>query len=158
MRWFSKTPTEHQEQKTVIEWAEAMRIELPEAGLIFAIPNGGMRPQTVRYNRKGRMVRYSAEGRKLREEGTKAGVPDLFLPVSRQEWKGLFIELKTKTGSVSLEQQIWIGKLTVQKYAVTVCRGADEAIDTIKRYLTDPSWAPSKRRKIKIGKPAKVKS
>lgn len=151
MRWLSRTPTEHQEQKAVIEWAEAMRIELPDAGLIFAIPNGGMRPKIVRCNRKGRMVRYSTEGRKLRLEGVKSGVPDLFLPVPRWEWNGLFIELKTETGVVSFEQQIWIGKLTVQKYAVIVCHGADAAIDAIRRYLTDPSWAPAKKRRKSNG-------
>ena len=74
--------SEHYEQALVIQF---MRRNYPEV-LIFAIPNGGQR--------------NAATGARLKAEGVVPGVPDLFIPA----W-GLFIEMKTLTGKVSLEQK-----------------------------------------------------
>ena len=52
---------EHQEQKTLIKWCE---YKGHPYNLIFAIPNGGQR--------------HKAVAAKLKAEGVKSGVPDLF--------------------------------------------------------------------------------
>lgn len=143
MRWKSLRPTEHQEQAVVIEWTLTVHATMPEASLIFAIPNGGMRPQ--RFNaRKGRFI--SSEGKKLKAEGVKSGVLDLFLPVPRNEWHGLFIEMKRIGERTSPNQDAWAKLLSEQGYAVCICQGADSAIAGIKGYLSNPRWAPFRDR------------
>ncbi len=58
------------------------------------------------------------------------------LPVARNGYHGLYIELKRqKGGTVSETQKSWITALAEQGYKAVVCRGADEAIGTIKEYL-----------------------
>ena len=142
MRWRSLIPSEHQEQVAVMQWADSMQHKLPEVRLLFAIPNGGVRPKFKLFKKDG-IVTFSPEAAKLKAEGVKAGVPDLFLPVARQEWHGLFIELKRiKNASLSLEQDEWIGKLTAQCYAVAVCRGSEDAINAISGYLMHSTWSP----------------
>ena len=130
----SKTiyPSEHSEQVATIDWAELMSNRHPELKLIFAIPNGG--------------ARHPATGKKLKAEGVKKGVPDLFLPVPRATYMGgrlggryrmgLFIELKRRKGSTtSKEQKWWHEKLRGQGYRVEVCKGAEEAIAVLSDYL-----------------------
>lgn len=73
-------PTEAQEQATLFSWAEMQSGRRPELRLLFHIPNGGSRGK--------------AEAARFKMEGVKPGVPDLFLPVPRGPWHGLFIELK----------------------------------------------------------------
>lgn len=66
----------------------------------------------------------------------KAGVPDLFLPVSRDGYHGLFIELKRQAGGrVSDEQKEWIQELRDQGYRVEVCKGWEAAAGVLKNYL-----------------------
>ena len=145
MRWSSRIPTEHQEQVTVMQWAHAMYLIFPEACLMFAIANGGLRPQRLT-EKKGELRQYSPEGKKLRAEGVKAGVPDLLLPVARHGYHGLFIEMKRQGGSMSHEQASWFGFLTAQGYAVCVCRGADAAIKTISEYLSkENQWCANEK-------------
>jgi hypothetical protein len=127
-RWKTLIPTEHQEQAAVIDWADKVHASLPDACLIFAIPNGGLR--------------YLSEGRKLKLEGVRSGVPDLFLPVPRPGWHGLFIEMKRINGKTTITQDIWAKLLREQGYAVCVCKGAGEAIREITGYLTRARWAP----------------
>ena len=64
------TGSEHEEQVALFEWAEWNKRQYPELELMFAIPNGGQRHVVV--------------AKKLKDEGVKAGVPDIFLPVARQ--------------------------------------------------------------------------
>ena len=67
----------------------------------------------------------------------KPGVPDLCLPVARGGYHGLYIELKRAVGGIlSDEQKWWIDELKSQGYAAIVCHGAEEAIRTIKEYLS----------------------
>lgn len=89
---------------------------------MFAIPNGGFR-------NKATAVR-------MKRTGTKAGVPDIFLPIASHGFHGLFIEMKrTKGGSVSQAQRDTMGRLTHEGYCCKVCKGFEEARVTIIDYL-----------------------
>lgn len=103
-------PTEAQEQTAVFNWATVMERRWPELRLIHHCPNGGSR--------------NAREAHNLRMQGVKAGIPDIFLPVARGGWHGLYIEMKRrKGGRVSVDQQRMILALRAQGYKVEVCRG-----------------------------------
>ena len=115
--------SEHEHQKKVIAWAEIRSIQIPELRLLFAIPNGGHR--------------YKAVAAKLKAEGVKAGVPDIFLPVPRGLFHGLFIEmkpLKPKRNPLD-KQKWWLNELSKQGYDTYCCRGHHAAITVIQGYL-----------------------
>ena len=117
-------PTEEAEQAAVFEWATLMQPQFPELSLLFHIPNGGWRAP--------------ATAAKLKAQGVKPGVPDLFLPVARGGFHGLWIEMKRRSGGkVSPNQRDWIMELTYQHYRAEVCQGAEEACDLIYKYLTE---------------------
>ena len=108
---------ESQEQQALFEWAAYQ----PGLELMHHIPNGGKR--------------NPREATRLKREGVKAGIPDIFLPVPRQGWHGLYIEMKAQGGRLSKAQKDMHQKLSDQGYAVVVCRGCDEAIETVKKYM-----------------------
>lgn len=116
---------EHQEQTTLMRWAEYQSKKLPELALLFAIPNGG--------------ARHPAVAGKLKAEGVKAGVPDLFLPVPRNvqgiAFNGLFIEMKAGRNKPTMAQIEWHVRLSQQGYRVSVCYGWEAARDLITEYL-----------------------
>ena len=115
-------PSEHDEQASLFREAMLRSRLDPRWGLLLAIPNGGMRSK--------------ATAGKLKAEGVRAGVPDLFLPVPCGLAHGLWIELKrSKGGRVSPEQEGWARALIEQGYIVSVCYGADEAIHVMRDYL-----------------------
>ncbi len=116
--------TENQEQAAIFEWAALMERKYPELRLLFAVPNGGYRPPKT--------------AAILKATGVKSGVPDICLPVPRGEHHGLYIELKRrKGGALSANQRIWLNALTEQGHMAVCCKGADEAIRTIERYLKE---------------------
>lgn len=116
------TPTESEEQQTLFQWAAMQCGKYPELALMFHIPNEGKRSWAV--------------GGRMKAEGLKSGVPDIFLPVPRGQWHGLFIEMKrTKGGTVSDCQKLWLHDLRKQGYLTEVCRGWEEAARRIKSYL-----------------------
>ena len=116
-------PSEHEEQKTLFEWAAYHARQYPELYLLFAIPNGGLRsPKT---------------GARLKAEGVKAGVPDLMLPVARGGYHGLFVEMKAGRGRATRVQRVWADMLAAEGYRVALCRGWEEAARVILAYLQD---------------------
>lgn len=116
-------PTEDEEQAMLFSWADLEGGVMPELRLMFAIPNGGWRAK--------------ATAVRMRDTGTKSGVPDLFLPVARHGCHGLFIEMKRiKGGRLSPNQTAWIEDLTHQGYRCAVCHGFDEAQKEILDYLS----------------------
>lgn len=118
------TPTEAQEQTAVFNWAAVMVRRWPELRLLHHIPNGGSR--------------NAREAHNLRMQGVKAGIPDIFLPVARGGWHGLYIEMKRrKGGRLSDEQAAMLEALREQGYCAWVCKGANDAIDLITEYLSD---------------------
>jgi hypothetical protein len=117
-------PTEAQEQTTLFQWARMMEGRWPELRLIHSIPNGGSR--------------HPVEAVHLKQQGVKAGIPDIFLPCARGQYHGLYIEMKRrKGGRLSDEQRAMIEALRAQGYKAEVCRGWEEARDTICEYLRE---------------------
>ena len=118
------TAHEDAEQATLFTWAGMKSGQRPELRLLFHIPNGGSRGK--------------AEAARFKAEGVKAGVPDLFLPVARGPYHGLFIEMKRqKGGKVSDAQKEWIAALIDQGYLAVVCYGWKDAAELIEDYLDE---------------------
>ena len=115
-------PSEFEQQKHIFKFAELMERQYPELRLLNGSLNG---------------VRLSkAQAGKAKATGMKAGYPDIFLPVSRCGYHGLFIELKKDTKSkVRPEQQEWLSNLRGQGYFAGVCYGADKAKEIIIKYV-----------------------
>lgn len=118
----AKCASEHYEQKAVVQWANVQSTRHPALSLLYAIPNAAKRS----------VVTASI----MKAEGMKSGVPDLCLPVARRGYHGLYIEMKKKNKSSTSDNQVWwIEQLNKQGYMAVICKGADEAIKTIKWYL-----------------------
>lgn len=116
-------PTEAEEQVSLFEWIHAMSGKYPCLELAFHIPNGGSR--------------NVIEAVHLRDQGVKAGVPDIFIPVSSGGFHGLWIEMKRrgKGTVISFDQDMWIKRLNMQGYVAGVCYGWDAAAKIIIKYL-----------------------
>lgn len=98
-------PSESEEQIGFLEWFESSF----QGVRIFHIPNGGHRAISV--------------GKKMKAEGVKPGVPDLYIPA----WK-IWIEMKrAKGGKLSSEQEEWHDYLTAIGDTVIVGMGAKDA-------------------------------
>ena len=113
-----KTISEHDIQVQVVQWFD-MRYK-KYSGRLFAIPNGGKRHVVV--------------ASKMKKEGVRSGVPDLFLPVPSGKYHGLFIEMKSAKGRVSIEQSRFLTAVSENDYSAHICYSADDAIDKIKGY------------------------
>lgn len=113
--------SEHSLQAAVTSWAAEMAVEIPELRLLFAIPNGGYRPAVV--------------GARMKAEGVKAGVPDMFLPVARGDFHGLFIEHKIAGRKPRKNQDWWIDHLSEEGYHVAVCYTLEQSVATLTDYL-----------------------
>lgn len=113
---------EHEHQKALFIWwaLEAGRRGI-NPRLMWATPNGGFR--------------HMAEARRLKAEGVRAGVPDVFLAIPAQGYHGLFLELKDPKGRVSPDQKGMLETLRASGYACCVCFGWDEAQEAIEGYL-----------------------
>jgi hypothetical protein len=127
-------------QRQLIRW---WRSYCPSFGvpefLLMSIPNG--------FNGDAR------RGSVMKAEGLRRGAPDLFLSVPQKDrnqgrsdnecyadWlsdlHGLFLELKTPTGRLSPEQEVFHQRLTEQGYKVVVVRSLEEGIREITDYLS----------------------
>jgi hypothetical protein len=97
--------SESAEQIGFVNWFEANF----QGVRIFHIPNGGHRAISV--------------GKKMKAEGVKPGVPDLYIPA----WK-IWIEMKrAKGGKLSDDQVDWYDYLTGIGDTVIIGRGAKDA-------------------------------
>ncbi len=114
--------SEHDLQVALINYCDTMKLIYPDWGLIFAIPNGGFR--------------NIIEASRLKKEGVRAGIPDLFLAVPNCGFSGLFLELKNgKKGKISKSQDYWLKTLSNKGYQIVIAYSLDEAIKAISDYL-----------------------
>jgi len=115
---------EHKSQVALFKWAAFAKVQYPELKLMFAIPNGGKR--------------HKAVAAKMKREGAKAGVLDIFLPVARHGYHGLFIEMKAPKGKLTDLQKDWLKDLIGQGYFCQAAYSCDEARKILEAYLTKP--------------------
>ena len=113
---------EHREQVHLIRWADiVMADQHPNAGKLFAIPNGGHRNKQVAH--------------KLKEEGVRAGVLDLFFPEARGGYFGLWIEMKVRPNRPTPEQLARIKQHLDDGYYAAVCYSHEQAQTLLLWYL-----------------------
>lgn len=114
--------TEDQEQIALFRWAAYQEGRFPELRCMFHVANGG--------------YRTPIEAARFKAMGVKAGVPDIFLPVARSGYHGLFIELKRANGGrLSDAQRGWLEALRRCGYYAVMCHGWETARDVITDYL-----------------------
>jgi hypothetical protein len=112
--------TESQDQQLLIKWFDLQypKVQPP----LFAVPNAGKMPVWV--------------GARFNREGRRKGAPDLLLLVPRGGFNGLAIEMKIlKGGKVSPEQTEFLNALAENNYMSVVCKGFEQAKETITAYL-----------------------
>lgn len=140
-KYAADNPSEHGQQVAIFMWAALPEIaqQFPALEYMFAIPNGGLRDRIT--------------ASRLKAEGVKDGVPDIFLPapmkIQNQDTKwiswtnccGLFIEMKRpatqtqKAGRLSDAQGVFATYLTHVGYVVATCYGFEEARAVIVAYM-----------------------
>lgn len=114
------------EHRVQVQALTALALAFPYArDRIFAIPNGSHRNIIT--------------AKKLKAEGVRAGVPDLFLPMASSRFYGLFIEMKvgepTKT-YLAAHQKKERDDLLASGYAYAVCRSACDLLFVVEKYLS----------------------
>lgn len=122
----AKSNTESAHQKALFAQA-ALRLEMfPELRWMHHIPNGGSRSAVT--------------AAKLKGEGVRAGVWDVFLPVARGGFHGLYIEMKApgKINNLSTVQRQFRDDITAQGYHMEVCDHWETAWQAVFIYLTQP--------------------
>lgn len=119
--------SEHQHQVALFKWARMHEKAYPEMRLLYAIPNAAKRSKR--------------QGAYMKAEGLKAGVPDVCLPVARQGFHALYIELKRprtatqRAGTVSDAQSGMLDGLNQEQNLAIVCWGWEEAAKAIIDYV-----------------------
>lgn len=127
------SPLERDEQSRIVSWAHTIGI-LRWPHLAIDHPDGLRFPLKANINE--RKVKPHV-GRFLKAQGALSGWTDLEVPVSRDGFSSLCIELKRikPRGTVSPAQKAVIKWLNNNGHLAIVCYGADEAIRAIEEYL-----------------------
>ena len=128
---------EHQIQVGVFQWIDLQKEIYPALKNAFAIPNGGSRNEI--------------EAKNLKDEGVRAGVPDICLAYPSNGYHGLFIEHKTEKGKLTKDtpikdkqgrikhiregQETWFKRLSGCGYKCEVSRSIEQSILITKNYL-----------------------
>ena len=116
------TQWEYMEQCAVFQWAAAQACKYPELELLTASLAG---------------IRLTiGQAVKAKRGGMKKDMPDLHLPVARNGYHALFIELKEpKKGRVRPGQKEMHARLNDEGNLCLVAYGQEEAIRIIREYL-----------------------
>lgn len=94
---------------------------------LFAIPNGAF----LQGDAKKRAMRWAI----LEREGANAGTADLFLSVARGDFHGLYIEMKTPSGTQSKEQIAFEREMIEEGYGYAMPRTFEEFQRVVGQYL-----------------------
>lgn len=148
----AKAGTEHAHQAALFQWiATTGSKRYPLMRMAHAVPNGSVLIGSG--TDRGR-----SEGSKMKAEGLKAGVPDVFVPVTlpsvlpllgRYRWPGLWIEMKKpgrekdKDGGCSEDQVKWHADLYAQGYAVALAYGWIPATHMLALYFSGEFMMPN---------------
>lgn len=125
-------------QASLITWWQYAHkgFGLPDARVLFMVPNGSYLGAGVKILASGKAIPLSAmRFHKLRRMGFVNGVPDILLIVARGGRSGLALELKSPTGRTSNEQREMLELFKMANWAQCIAWSLDEAIGAITRYL-----------------------
>jgi hypothetical protein len=111
------TPSESMIQKAVFNW---VKLQKDLEGLVFKIPNEGKRSLSY--------------GRRMKDEGMLSGVFDILVTIPSHGFHGMWLELKSKQGKISLMQHKFKRRQESMGYYCVVCYGVDEAIEHLTWY------------------------
>jgi len=114
--------SEYEVQRDVFEWAEVHSLAFPELKLLNASLSGVKLPIGL--------------AMKCKRSGMKKGYPDIYLPVARKGYHGLFIEVKVGYNKPSPEQLEWKRLLDEQGYRSLVLNGYHAVIEELRDYLS----------------------
>lgn len=117
---------EHEEQVVFFNRIRALAANDPKrygvaADRTYAIPNGGGRSR--------------AEAGRLKAEGVRKGVSDVFVSFPAHGKHGMYIEMKAPNGRKRDEQEGWIEGSVNLGYAAHFCFGADAAVNIWRAYV-----------------------
>lgn len=114
-------PTESAEQAALFDFLTRIGPRVPAVRWAFHVPNGGHRAKAVAI--------------RLKREGVKAGVPDVWLPVRREPYAGFVCELKVGANRPTAVQRAWLELLTAEGWRAVVCWGWQSAACELLLYL-----------------------
>lgn len=122
MRRKPRRDLEHQEQVKLFEWAAENEAKHPELRWLFAVPNWIG-------------VRTAKQGARLKAEGRKSGVVDIWFPLRRGVHPGLAIEMKIAPNEPTKDQRAWLDHLRREGWQTWVCFSAEQAKEKLLDYL-----------------------
>lgn len=114
-----KRHTESNEQIAAMDW---LRLQHPKIAL-----------HTLHIGNERKASYYA--GYIMKRMGVLKGASDLFMAWPSGGYHGLFIEVKSKIGRPSPEQEAFIDRMREAGYRAEICYGADEVINTMKDYI-----------------------
>jgi hypothetical protein len=148
-----KSRPEEDEQAAFFDYLNRQTYLYPWLIVAHAIPNGGARPKSER-TKGDKTIRYCPAGAKLKRQGQRPGVADVFIPAPRGQYHGLYIEFKRRDyldlkgrrikAYPSSEQKAFQRWVEALGYKCVVCHGSDEAMETLSHYIELPP-APGTR-------------
>jgi len=115
-------PLEAVEQTAFIRW---LAYHSTLQGLPFAIGNGGYRTKT--------------EAARLKAQGVRSGVSDIFIPYPHNGKHGLFIEMKRQKGChprVEPAQKQWLETMRALDYGGEIAYGWEDGVKIINAYMS----------------------
>lgn len=113
--------SETSEQIALLEYCDMMANQDWRWGLIYHIPNQGKRSPWI--------------GKLLKRMGLRAGMPDLCLPWPNSAYPGLYIEMKSETGTLSPNQKVRRELLIRAGYCWCEARSFEQAKSIIQAHL-----------------------
>ena len=119
------TPTEHVEQTRLFDRIRAAEQAYPALSMVYAVPNGGFR--------------HIATAKAMRDEGVRAGVPDVHIPLARKGYCGGWIEMKRRGNGPTDGQREYAAKLLAEGHWYELHYTAETAWPALCGYLGIPA-------------------
>lgn len=114
--------SEHDHQVSLFDWRDHIGVrEFPELKWMFAIPNGGHRKPSV--------------AKRLKREGVKAGVLDVFIPIPKGGYAGMWVEMKFGRNKLTTEQAAFLEQMKLSGYYCAVAYVVDDAVREVRKYM-----------------------
>ena len=114
--------TESQIQQDCLQWFAAQYPVLWQEGMLFHIPNEG--------------IRLGKMGARVKKEGVVRGVADLCLCIPRGGYAALYIEMKKPGGYQSPEQKEWQRNCEKHGNRYIVCKSLEDFKEKVTKYLS----------------------